>query len=309
MTQTSTSDEPQQSGKSSRTRLWSVLKLLLLISLIGWAHQRGLLTQTFEALKPLALLDALGAFIALGVTLGLGVIRWRWILRALQLTEPSLALGLRLYYEGLFYNTFAPGAIGGDVLRAHWLRAHDQGDSKLHYLVTLSERGLGLATLGVLGAYVWGGVIATLTLIGLGAAMMYALPYLHAQLREIKAHWLICAALINVVSHLISFLIYLSLARSLGINLPIDVWVEVLTITVLAANLPISVAGIGPREAALISMLGVRGIGEPQALALSLGVLATLAVHALFGGLVHLLSRSPQRRRAEPERAQEEHES
>ena len=141
----------------------------------------------------------------------------------------------------------------------------------------------------------WGSLTAALGLIFLGAAAIYTLPYLHAQLREIKPHWLVYAALINVVSHLISFMIYLSLARSLGIELPLELWFEVLTITVLAANLPISVAGIGPREAALISTLGAHDIGEPKALALSLGVLATLAIHALLGGLIHALSPAPQR--------------
>lgn len=274
--------------------LWRLLKTLLkgalLVALVGWAYQRGLLTQAANALRPLAFIDAMGAWIALGVTLLCGVIRWRWILRGLGLTEPSLTLGARLYYEGLFYNTFAPGAIGGDVLRAHWLRAHDQGDSKLHYLVTLGERGLGLATLGVLGGYVWGGVSVALGIVLIGAAIIWSLPRLHPQLRHISPIWIIAASALNVLSHLISFLIYLSIARSLGISLPLSDWFEVLTLTVLAANLPLSVAGLGPREAALISLLGAHQVSEGAALALSLAVLATLATHALLGGLIHSLS-------------------
>ena len=273
-----------------RARAVSALKVVILIGLVAWAHQRGLLLKTVEALKPLELRDALGACLALGVTLLCGVIRWRWILRALHLKEPSVLLGLRLYYEGLFYNTFAPGAIGGDVLRAHWLKAHDSDRSKLHYLVTLGERGLGLATLGVLGAHIWGGLTAALATVLIGAGLIYSLPRLHPHLREISPAWIVAAAMLNVASHLISFLIYLSLARSLGVDLPLAEWFEVLTITVLAANLPVSIAGLGPREAALISTLGTRGVGEGAALALSLGVLATLALHALLGGAVHLVS-------------------
>ena len=70
-------------------------------------------------------------------------------------------------------------------------------------------------------------------------------------------------------------------------------WIEVLSITVLAANLPLSVAGIGPREVALVTLLAQRGVSEEQSLAVSMGALATLILHALGGGLVHVVLSRP----------------
>lgn len=271
-------------------RLWLMLKISIFVILIAWAMHHQLFAQTWSALQPLTLIDLGGALMALGLTLCFGVWRWRWILRALHLQEPRFLLGLQLYYEGLFYNTFAPGAVGGDVLRAHWMRAQDQRDSKLHYLVTLSERALGLATLGVFAIWVWGGWLWMLGYLCIGALLLMLTPWLHPSARGTSPRWLVGAALLNTVSHLITFLMYLSLSRSLGISLPTQAWIEALSITILASQLPISVGGLGPREVALVTTLGAYGISQGSALALSFAALATLALHALAGGLIHLMS-------------------
>ena len=271
-------------------RIWTVVKVVLLALLLFWAHQRGLLSKSWTAIQSLHFIDALCALIALGVTLILGVIRWRWILRSLALKEPTFLQGLRLYYEGLFYNTFAPGAVGGDLLRAHWLRIKDPNASQLHYLITLSERIFGLASLTVLAAWAWGGMIWSATIFSLGLLFLAALPFIHTSLKSIKSSWLMAAVSLNILSHLISFTLYLSLGRSLQIDIPLHAWFETLTLAVLAANLPLSIAGIGPREAALVTLLGAYGIAKSDALALSITALACLALHAIFGGLLHLFS-------------------
>ena len=286
----------------SRRQLWGLTKLSLLAILLWWAHHTGLLQDAFISLIQLQLTDGSLAFIALGVTLICGVIRWRWILRSLNLPEPSYYLGLKLYYEGLFYNTFAPGAIGGDLLRGHWLRAQDPQHSRLHYFVTLAERAMGLVTLAILGIWAWCGLMwMSLYLIGL-VCLMCLIPtlsqFLHHKwpilsfLNHLKRSWICFGLVLNTLSHLISFLIYILIGSSLGINLAITEWIHILSMTVLAANLPLSVAGIGPREVALVTLLAQYGVANHMAVAISMGALAMLVVHALLGGILHVLSPS-----------------
>lgn len=290
------------SKRASRLELgWRIFKFCLLLILIAWAYQRELIQEAFKSLCEVRLIDGAAAMCALGLTLLCGVARWRWILSALGFPQPTWGLGLRLYYEGLFYNTLAPGAIGGDLLRAHWLRKRHQQDSKIHYLVTLGERVLGLVTLGILGIYSWVGLELALAYCLLVVLVVLIIPRL---IQIVKVRWpdlqlilpsrvarapLYAAVVLNTMSHVISFTIYIFIGRSLGVELPLMIWFEILSVTVLAANIPLSVAGLGPREVALVSLLAQQGVSKEQALAISMGALATLVLHSLIGGLVHAI--------------------
>lgn len=57
------------------------------------------------------------AVVAIG--LGLGAARWRALLRAYGAqTRPPLGEAVRLYFIAVFYNTYLPGGVAGDLLRA-----------------------------------------------------------------------------------------------------------------------------------------------------------------------------------------------
>ena len=284
---------------SSFKKTWFIFKLFLLFLLLAWASHSGLLTNALKVLVLLDFTSILCAFIALGLTLICGVWRWQWILTALNLPKPSTSIGLKLYYEGLFYNTFAPGAIGGDILRAHWLRRSQEKDSKLHYFITLGERVMGLGTLAIFAIYTWFGPVYTFTYLLFAISTILALPKLIKMINQrwktalpqkLKLSWFYYAILLNTISHLISFASYILIGQSLGVNLSILEWIEILSITVFAANLPLSVGGVGPREFALVSLLAQQQVPHETALAISIGAFAILVIHSLLGGLIHLLS-------------------
>ena len=53
--------------------------------------------------------------------------------------------------------------------------------------------------------------------------------------------------------------------------------------------LPISINGIGARELVFVRLLGVVGVPEPQALAVSVCAFAMALAFSLIGGLVYVL--------------------
>lgn len=91
--------------------------------------------------------------------LGLQLLRWYLLVRALELPF-TLRDACRLGLVGVFFNTFLPGSIGGDLLKAYFI-ARENRERKTRAVATvLIDRALGLFGLvlfvAVLGAGAWG---------------------------------------------------------------------------------------------------------------------------------------------------------
>jgi glycosyltransferase involved in cell wall biosynthesis len=306
--------ERLRGARVSVSLLLSVLKVLLIGGVVWWAASRGLLTQAFTHLKVLSPLSLLSGWALMGVGLSLGAQRWRTLLKAAHLYQPSPSQALRLCYEGLFFNALVPGSVGGDLLRAHWLKKRDPEGTSLHYLITLGERALGMSSLGLLMmvgvAPAWLsalGLAFTTLLVTLSPKLIESLTqpssvsntppsrltrlkdYLRPLTRLSPAR-LGLALLINTLGHLSSFALFIVIAADMGVHLPLSAWFVSLSISLFMANLPLSIAGVGPRELSMVATLGAYGVAREQALALSLTSLALLLTHALCGGLLHLVS-------------------
>jgi hypothetical protein len=89
----------------------------------------------------------------------------------------------------------------------------------------------------------------------------------------------------SVLAHLLGTAMYLSLARALGLEIGLAAIGWVRAAILLATLLPVSIAGLGVREAAAVLLLAPHGIGNAAALAFALLVFAVseLAMVALGG--------------------------
>ncbi|MBN9120655.1 MAG: flippase-like domain-containing protein, partial [Planctomycetes bacterium] len=113
----------------------------------------GLLLQgpiAFEWLALAALLMALAA--------ALQIYRWYLLVRALDLPI-AVRDAYRLSLVGIFYNTFFPGSVGGDLLKAVFI-AHAHPERKTRAVASvIADRALGLFGLilfvAVLGSIAW----------------------------------------------------------------------------------------------------------------------------------------------------------
>lgn len=100
------------------------------------------------------------ATVLIGVALALQIFRWYLLVRALDLPF-TLRNAFRLGMVGVFFNTFLPGAVGGDILKAIFI-AKEHPERKTRAVATiLIDRALGLFGLilftAVLGTMAWAG--------------------------------------------------------------------------------------------------------------------------------------------------------
>jgi uncharacterized protein (TIRG00374 family) len=249
----------------------------------------------------------------------LGAVRWDLVLRALG-APIRLARVWAIYYIGVFFNIVLPGAVGGDAVRM-W-KARREGlalplavnSVMLERLVTIFALVLLVALTQPLllaripslpGAWVFPvltvlGVAGSLTLTVLDRLpqslfrwrIVRGLALLAADTRRVlfNLRFGVSTLLVALVGHVnLSLCVYV-LARGLGIGIDVVDCLVLVPPVILIMTLPISIAGWGVRETAMVTAFGFVGVESHSALVLSvLFGLVTMAT-ALPGGGVWLLS-------------------
>lgn len=79
-----------------------------------------------------------------------------------------------------------------------------------------------------------------------------------------------------------------ALGMAVGIDQPFSVWGAVIGLMSVIVLMPVTVAGIGLREASLVGLLDLVGVPHAQSLALGFGILAFQVMVALLGAVIDL---------------------
>jgi uncharacterized membrane protein YbhN (UPF0104 family) len=249
----------------------------------------------------------------------LAALRWRRIIVQCG-ADLSLAQSSRINMIAAFFNQTLPSSVGGDAVRI-WLLGKRTNWRVAAYSVLL-DRVIGVVALAaiVVACLPWTLVLvrdpvgrSALLLIGLGciAAGIVFVGLAWHRLRFLQ-HWaptrhLAAAAAVSAkivraprtvaaifsLSFLIHFMtafIAWCVARSVGANLSLLNALFLVLPVILIAIVPISVAGWGVREGAMVAAFGYAGLPPSDGLIVSLlyGV-SSLAVGAI-GGLVWTLT-------------------
>jgi uncharacterized membrane protein YbhN (UPF0104 family) len=261
------------------------------------------------------LLAAAGVFVALLVN---NTFRWRIVMRAIDAVLP-LWQSFQILYIGVFFNQTLPSSVGGDAVRMILARKHGltlQGAVNgvmlervvnvfgLIILVVATQPFL-LARIGDNPAKYVFPALAAVAVAGIVFLMLldriperfrrFSVVRGAANLAEdTKRLFLAPAHAVGAVGFGILGMVLLSLmvyfiAQSLGIAVsPIDCIVLVPPV-MLIASVPISIAGWGLRESAMVAAFGFIGVAEGDAFMLSLLFGLAAMVAALPGGLIWLL--------------------
>jgi len=107
-------------------------------------------------------------------------------------------------------------------------------------------------------------------------------------------HWKVAG--FNVLSTLLSAVIYFCAARAAGISVPLTAFVWQASVVFVLAKLPISVANCGVREFTLIGFLSLYGVDATTAVFFSLLVFSNALVMAGIGLLYQLFGMSKSNR-------------
>lgn len=286
----------------------SVLVMGLLFWLLPWAE----IQRAWSALTP-GLWGAVFAGFVGGHALG--GIKWQRLLRAggAQLAGRDTA---RCYAAGLFANLYLPGLVGGDVLRAT-LAARTTGRAAAVAVGSLTDRLLDVVTMGVLvgGGMLWaGGTLARAAPVWMAAGLLLVLAIglgvVRWLLRRPLARWparlrrplgrsLVAVRRLVRVPGAALLALALSLAMqsgfvllqawigaAVGIVVPLGVWFLVWPLAKLVGLLPISLGGLGVRDATLAGLLVPFGVPAALGFAASVVWQAVVLGGGLLGGLL-----------------------
>jgi uncharacterized membrane protein YbhN (UPF0104 family) len=275
----------------------------------------GDVVAAFRRLSPSAALIAV-AVVFFGLVCGM--MRWRLLLRAYGAIDlPSWPRVAHLYCVGHFYNTYAPGGVGGDVIRGVAGRKAfgdlDWASATSGVAVVFIERVIGVSALLVLaaGAYLirpipgmesielWATLglgAAAAALVGIAIAPRLA-PHLPEKLgkplralpRLYSIGPFVGAVFLSLVIHSVNIVAGHAIIHSLEPSVTFAQSAVVMPVIGASAFFPLTVGGAGVREAAFAALYGTVGVPEATAYAGSLAFWATQLITAGVGGIINLV--------------------
>ncbi len=243
-----------------------------------------------------------------------GAVRWRALLTAGGLPTP-LAVAVRAYFAGVFASSFLPGGMAGDVARV--LLVAGPGSRARCTATVLFDRftifaaAVALGWIAVLPAAAPRSLVAALglsTCLVAGAAALMALAargavrlrdHVPTSLRGIGREAL--SALrrsltrrvilgptvgLGTLYELLTVLSVWLLARSVQVDVSFWILAVVAPPVMLLSAVPISIGGLGVREATYVALLGQVEISATDATLVSLLAGITLLLASLPGALV-----------------------
>jgi glycosyltransferase 2 family protein len=244
---------------------------------------------------------------------------WRWhLLARMNGINGPFRETLAYYFVGMFTNLFVPGLVGGDAARALYLgRRHQRLAEAIASVV--ADRGIGLL------AVFWFAAGAALTLrtvklppsvvpvtvsIGavalagwltspllarlatnLGGRLGRLVEPLLVYLRHPAA--LVPAIILSLALQASLALCQYLLARGLGLETPLATFMLCVPIANVFASLPITLNGLGVREAAYLVLFGYAGLTKPDTIALGLLWFAAIMIGGSTGIYAFITTKLP----------------
>lgn len=292
-----------------------ILKVTISVALLFIAFRLVNFGALQERLTRLDFKWIAAGFLTLLIQAVLGSLRWREIAVA---GGSNLNRGAAVRYTliGVFFSQAMPSTVGGDAVRM-WLMARKTGNWKGAILSVLIDRVVGLVWLAllVLVCLPWsleliknpigrtaliligaGSVAGPLVLFALSHAgqiwfkhwrLMRHLAELAAVVRKImltaRVGGIVAAMSISI--HLLSVGAAWFAAQAIGSPLDLPHALLLIPPVVLVAAIPVSIAGWGLREGAMVAAFTFAGLPDSDALTISLLLGAGVFVIGALGGL------------------------
>ncbi|MEM8605545.1 MAG: lysylphosphatidylglycerol synthase transmembrane domain-containing protein [Myxococcota bacterium] len=295
-----------------------VLRISVTVLAFAFVATQVDLEQVGTVLLSLPASSFVAAIAWVSLSIGFGTLRWRALLRAYGAPQPpSVPRLFRLYLIGLFYNSFLPGAVGGDVVRGVATREAFLGDKVKStaggIAVVIVGRVCGLAALLSLSlgsllflpapefrGSVWV-ALAGLASIALGVAVLWQAAEVADRFsgafgrllslipRLVHGRWLARALGWSVAAQMANVGAGHAIVSALAPDVTLLDSAALIPLVSASAFFPLTVSGAGVREVAFATLFGLVGVSAVKAYAASLGYWASQLVVAALGGVLTLV--------------------
>ncbi len=319
-----------------RARRWlPLLKLAVGVGLMTWLYARADLGEFRRVFRSPALWLVVPIYGILFLNTVISALKWRLLLRAdgIDIRWGTL---VRSYLVATFFNLFLPSSIGGDAYRVYDV-ARRSSRAAEGFASVFADRltGFFAVTLwGLLFALVGLSRLPNRRILLVPAAVFAAIALLVALLLQRRLlRWGLRVLRLDRVPGLGGFVekflgsialyrrnapllrralgislvfqflaiygIYL-ISRLLTLDIPLLYFCVFIPLITLVEALPISIFGLGIRDASYVFFFSQVGVTREAALSLALLYLAVTVVYAAAGGIVFLLRGAPGRAPADP---------
>ncbi|MBC7950872.1 MAG: flippase-like domain-containing protein [Rhodospirillaceae bacterium] len=296
-----------------------IIKGGISFGLIAWVLSKVDMAAAWDQAKAIDPAMAVLAVVLLVFQIMLGAVRWGLVLRALSAAF-HWAQTISVYYVGVFFSMVLPGAVGGDAVRMWFARKNGLSLGAafnsvaleravtvfgLVLLVCLTQPILMMRLPDLPGAWVFPmllaicvlGILTLATLDKLPQSLhrwrlMRGLAVLAADTRKLFFHpgYSLATLVVALLGHInLSMAVYV-LAVGLDLDIQALDCLVLVPPVILIITLPISIAGWGVRETAMVTAFSFVGIPDSSTLVLSILFGICTMVTALPGGLVFLLT-------------------
>jgi uncharacterized protein (TIRG00374 family) len=297
------------------------ISVALLVFLFKQVDIKSLLGVIKNADKALLL----AAFLVSFLNYILGFLRWSMLLLAYKIRVPFRRLVVS-YSGGIFFNALLPSTIGGDLVRTIDL-AHFSKKPRESVATVLLDRlsgYTGLVIVALLAVLLSGEIIYAKSILVFIAAITGILifillvlfnPFIYSKINRLLGSLFlgrISRALKNLHQEIHTFkdrkksilgnlgfslliqavnpLVFYLLSLALGIKVNLLYFFIFVPIVGAVTLLPVSIGGLGLREAAVIFFFAQAGVSKDMALAASLSSSVFLLIYAGLGGLIYVFA-------------------
>jgi len=285
-----------------------LLKLAVSAGLLYYLFRRTDFSLLWQSLKGLSWSWALLAVATFFVFQFISALRWQRINICLGFPKDYLYF-CRIYFIGMYFNTFLPGLLGGDIVRVFYL-VKDGAPKSVASFSVLYDRAFGflgamfllLVFLPMEGDFL--PPLARESLFFLSAGVLLTILFLvlfSKKLRERIGHELFQTLtsvaqparflellLLGLAVQVLFNIHLIFLGRALGIDLAWSKFFLIVPLMGILASLPISLGGFGVREGTLSYFLEL--LGYPPELGIALGFLTygVMLLGGAVGGFLYL---------------------
>ncbi|MCK9602946.1 MAG: flippase-like domain-containing protein [Candidatus Omnitrophica bacterium] len=297
------------------------ISIVLLLFLFRQIDKKSLLEIIKNADKGYLFL----AFIVFFFNYVFCLLRWQMLLKAIKIHIPISRIIIS-FAGGVFFSLFLPSTIGGDLMRSMDLAAHTKRPREVVATVFLDRLSgyIGLVVLALLSLFFgWRlledriilisvSLITVLLIIillvlfnktiflkinkylsGLSSGkIMGSVMNLHQEIHLFRHHKKVIFKnlLLSVFVQIITPFCFYIIALSVGLQINIVYFFILLPIIGAITLLPISIGGLGLRDATTIFFFAHVGVSKNLAFAMSLLNFSFIVIYAAIGGLIYVLT-------------------